>query len=453
MLDIRYGALTRTCDGVGRRDFLRVGTFGLLGLSAADWLALRARGEVAPAPRARSVIQLWMGGGPSQIDTFDPKPDAPEAITGPLRKPVQTKVPGTFISQLLPKLAEQADKFTILRGMTHGNNSHETATYMMMTCTSPTDDVVYPTVGSVVAQLRAPGGSTANGLPPYVTLTQPLGRISEAGFLGSSARSFATGGDPNSKDFRVQGLVPPRGATNERIQQRRGLVATLDAMAREVEDDPASRELDAHRGKAYDLILGDARKAFDLSGEKDELRDRYGRNPFGQSCLLARRLVEHGVPFVTINMGGWDTHTDNFGALEKRQAPTLDGGFATLLADLADRGLLDSTIVLWYGEFGRTPQVQAAPPWFGGRHHFGAVFSAVVAGGGFQGGHVLGSSDARGERLKDRPIYPWDLSASMYQLLGIDPMGRLPHPLGCVAHVTPLSAGDVPTGGVLKEIM
>jgi len=230
------------------------------------------------------------------------------------------------------------------------------------------------------------------------------------------------------------------------------LVEIVDGPAGRKESDGQLAAMDSFRERAYNLLLGDGKKAFDLSQERDTLRDKYGRNPFGQSCLAARRLVENGVPFVTVNMGGWVTHTDNFGAM-KRLLPILDAGFATLLEDLAQRGLWESTIVVWYGEFGRTPKVYLEPPWFGGRHHYGNVFSAVVAGGGFKGGAVVGSSDWRGERVKDRPVYPWDLSASMYQLLGIDPLGKLPHPRGCVAYVTPLATGEVPTGGLLKEIM
>ena len=203
---------------------------------------------------------------------------------------------------------------------------------------------------------------------------------------------------------------------------------------------------------AYGLITGDARKVFDLSQEKDDLRDRYGRNAFGQSCLAARRLVENGVPFVTINHGGWDTHKEHFEQMQKK-LPVLDMGLATLLADLADHGLLASTIVTCFGEFGRTPKVELEPPWFGGRGHYGNCFSALVAGGGFQGGKIVGASDYRGEEVKDRPVYPWDLTGSIYQLLGIDPHGRLPHPQGCVAYVTPQAGGNIRSGGLLKEIM
>jgi uncharacterized protein (DUF1501 family) len=204
--------------------------------------------------------------------------------------------------------------------------------------------------------------------------------------------------------------------------------------------------------QAYDLVLGDAGKVFDLNEEKDELRDRYGRNTFGQSCLAARRLIEHGVRYVTINYKGWDTHKQHF-QIMNRKLPELDKGMATLLADLSDRGLLGSTIVWWGGEFGRTPRVQWDPPWNGGRSHWGQVFSAVVAGGGFRGGHVVGASDRTGEQVRDRPVYPTDLIASIYQLVGIDPQAPLPHPQELDVRVTEARAENVKSGGILKEIM
>jgi uncharacterized protein (DUF1501 family) len=200
------------------------------------------------------------------------------------------------------------------------------------------------------------------------------------------------------------------------------------------------------------LILGDAGKVFDLSQEKDEMRERYGRNTFGQSCLVARRLVERGVPYITIDSKGWDTHKQNFQVM-RRQLPQMDKGMAALLQDLSDRGLLSSTIVWWSGEFGRTPRVQWEPPWNGGRNHCGQVFSAVVAGGGFKGGHVVGASNSTGEQVRDRPVYPVDLIASIYELLGIDPGAKLPHPLGEEARVLPTAADSVPSAGRLKEIM
>jgi hypothetical protein len=426
-----------------RRGFLRVGSASLLGLSLSDYYRLHAE----PA-KAKSVIQLWMAGGPTQTDTFDPKPQAGEDFSGPFRGALATNVSGIQISTLLPLLAKQADKYTIIRGMTHGNNAHETAAYIMQTGTMPSAELVYPAMGAIVALKKEYAGN----LPPYITLTNPLGRFSEAGFLGNNYKTFAPGGDPNNANFRVQGLVPPRGMTEQRIAERRSLLHEVDALARAADKQDAFRGMDEFQQKAYSLILGDARKAFDLGQETEATRARYGRNQYGQSCLLARRLVEAGVPFVTVNDGGWDTHKDNFDAM-RRKLPVQDAAVAALLSDLSERGLLASTIVTWYGEFGRTPRIANEAPWFGGRHHWAAAFSAIVAGGGFKGGAVVGSTDARGENVRDRPVYPWDFAASVYKLLGIDPNGKLPHPQGCVAYVSPGTAGGAPSGGQLTEIM
>ena len=449
MFDI-HGRTVTPAGTLRRRDFLRIGGLGLLGLTLADWLRLEARGEVREA-KAKSVIQLWMNGGPPHTDTFDPKPTAGDEYAGPFKKALPTNVPGIQIGELLPLLAQQADKYSILRGMTHPSNGHETATYIMQTGTLPSGDLVYPAVGAVVAYKREEAGYKGV-LPPYITVTSPLGRFSEAGFLGSQYQPFATGGDPNAKDFRVGGLVPAQGVTAERLQERRSLLQAVDGFARGMDKGGQFEAMDAYQQKAYSLILGDAKKAFDLAEEKDDLRERYGRTNFGQSCLLARRLVAAGVPFVTVHSGGWDTHKQHFERM-REMLPVLDKGMAALLADLAATGLLESTIVVWGGEFGRTPKIQLDPPWNGGRDHYSTAFSCVVAGGGFKGGQVVGVTDTRGEKVKERPIYPWDLSGSLYQLLGIDPHGRLPHPHGCVAYVTPMAGGDVASGGLLTEIM
>ena len=450
MLEIRSQKSHRTCSGVSRRDFVRVGAVSMLGLTLADWLKLQARGETTNG-KAKSVIQLWMGGGPTHLDTWDPKPEAGTDYCGPLKNPAATNVPGIRISELLPLLAKQADKYSIIRSFTHPSYGHETGTYIVQTGTMPTAEAVYPSIGSVVA-LKKGEGDYKGLLPPYITLTSPLGRYSDSGFLGTKYKTYAPGGDPNDKNFRVEGLVLPGGVTEKRLQDRRALLQTVDSLGKEMEKEGLYRSMDAYQEKAYSLLLGEAKKAFDMSQEKDDLKEKYGRNHFGQSCLLARRLVENGVPFITINMGGWDTHTDNFGAM-KNLLPVLDKGLSSLLEDLAQRGLLASTIIVWYGEFGRTAKVDWAAPWNGGRHHYPEVYSCVVAGGGFRGGAVVGSSDAKGEKVKDRPVYPWDLSASIYKLLGIDHTARLPHPQGCVAYVTPLASGNLPSGGLLKEIM
>jgi hypothetical protein len=453
MLDVhgRNVEVSRDCCGQSRRDFLRVGVVGFLGLSLTDWLKMKACGQVQPA-KAKSVIQLWQGGGPSHLDTFDPKPEAGSDYCGPLKTPLETNVAGIRIGELMPLMAKQADKFSPIRSFTHPDFGHETGTYTVITGTVPSPELVYPSMGAVVALKRGYEAGYQGSLPPYITLTSPLGRFSDSGFLGSKYKTFATYGDPNSADFRVQGMMPPGGMTVERVQERRSLLNSVDALANRVEKEGLLRDMETFEEKAYGVILGEARTAFDLSKEPDALRDQYGRTTFGQSCLLARRLVENGVPFITINMPGWDTHVNNFDAL-KNLAGTLDKGFATLLEDLAQRGLLESTIVVCHGEFGRTPKVDWAPPWNGGRHHYPLVYTCVVAGGGFRGGVALGSSDVKGEAVKDRPVYPWDVAASIYKLLGIEPTDRLPHPQGCVAYVSPQSTGSVSLGGMLTEIM
>jgi hypothetical protein len=287
-------------------------------------------------------------------------------------------------------------------------------------------------------------------IPPYIVLTQPQGRFSEAGFLGIRYKPFATGGDPSAQRFLVEGVVAP-GISDERQQKRRDLLGSLNTLANAVGDDPQLELLRKSEEGAYDLILGDAGKVFDLAQEADELREKYGRSKFGQSCLMARRLVEKGVRFVTINYEGWDTHKAHFPAM-RRKLPEMDRGMAALLQDLSDTGLLESTIVWWTGEFGRTPKVDWAPPWNGGRSHHGAVFSAVVAGGGFKGGAVVGESDSRGEQVKDRPVYPVDLIGTMYELLGIDPTATVQLPDGTPVRITPTVEEGMKSGGRLTEI-
>ncbi len=448
-------------DGIGagpitRREALRRGLAGAAALVLADRLGLRAQAAQTAAqppaqPRAKAVIQIWMWGGPSHLDTFDPKPDAGNDYAGPLNHPIPTNVPGIVIGELLPLLAKQADKYSILRSMTHGDNAHETACYTVQTGRPGGGRDVYPGVGAVVSLLRGYGAGYTGLVPPYVVLTEPQGRFSEAGFLGSRHKPFATGGDPAKMPFAVEGVVA-EGISDKRQQARRELLHNLDALALALKGDPQMAALGQAESQAYDMILGDAGKVFDLAQEKDEVREAYGRNTFGQSCLAARRLVERGVPYVTINYKGWDTHKQHFQTM-RRKLPEMDKGMAALLQDLSDRGLLAGTIVWWSGEFGRTPKILWEPPWSGGRGHYGKVFSAVVAGGGFKGGRVVGASDARGEEVRERPVYPCDLIASMYELLGIDPDAKLPHPLGLDARVTPTAAEGVKSGGRLKEIL
>ncbi len=407
---------------------------------------------VATPPRAKAVIQIWMWGGPSHLDTFDPKPDAGYDYCGPLSNPISTNVPGIIIGELLPMLAQQADKYSIIRSMTHGVNAHETAAYIMQTGRKPGGSLVYPCVGAVVSLFKGYDHGYQGLIPPYIVLTKPQGRFSEAGFLGPRYKPFATGGDPNQKRFEVEGVVA-EGISDQRQRDRRELLHALDTLGNAMPANPDFALLEQCETKAYGLILGDAGKLFDLSQEPEELRDAYGRNTFGQSCLMARRLVESGVPYVTINYGGWDTHKQHFETV-RRKLPEMDRGMATLLQDLADHGLLDSTIVWWGGEFGRGPKVDWEPPWNGGRSHYGECFSIVLAGGGFKGGRVVGASDAKGEHVAERPVSPQDLIGSIYELLGIDTDAPLPNPRGLDIPVLPSTPDDpARSGGRLKEIM
>jgi hypothetical protein len=437
-------------SGISRRDAMRLGLAGTAGMLLADRLGAPAFASAPPA-KAKSVIQIWMWGGPCHIDTFDPKPDAGTDFCGPLKSPISTNVDGVRISELLPRLAKLADKYSIIRSMTHGNNGHETASYMVQTGHKSGDGEVYPCIGAVVSHFKGYGAGYKGLIPPYIVLTQPQGRFSEAGFLGTRYKPFATGGDPAKTPFVVEGVVAP-GVTEEHQRARRELLHNLNTLDHAAKGDPRLQALAQCEKEAYDLILGDAGKVFALSEEKDDLRERYGRSTFGQSCLMARRLVERGVPYVTINYGGWDTHKQHFQAMN-RKLPELDQGMATLLQDLSERGLLESTVVWWGGEFGRTPRVLWEAPWGGGRNHFGKVFSSVVAGGGFKGGHVVGASDKTGESVTERPVSPTDLIGSMYELLGIDTEATLPHPQGATVKVMPAGADGVATGGRLREIM
>ncbi|MCC6679669.1 MAG: DUF1501 domain-containing protein [Phycisphaeraceae bacterium] len=445
-----------TKQTISRRDFLQASLAVGGGAMLMPHATVRAWGAPVATPtpiqpKAKAVIQIWMWGGPPHLDTFDPKPQAGSDYCGPFDKPISTNVDGIMIGQMLPLLAQQADKYAIIRSMTHGNNGHETASYMVQTGHKPGGRIVYPCVGAVVSYFKGYRAGYSGLIPPYVVITQPQGRFSEAGFLGNKYKPFATGGDPSKTPFAVEGVIA-EGISVERQQNRRDLLGQLDTLGNAIGDSTELNALGQAQSEAYGLILGDAGKVFDLSQESKELRDAYGRNKFGQACLAARRMVENGVPYVTINYQGWDTHKQHFQQM-RRLLPELDRGMATLLQDLSDRGLLDSTIVWWGGEFGRTPKILYEAPWDGGRSHYGKVFSDVVAGGGFKGGRVVGASDEKGENVKDRPVYPTDLIASMYQLLGIDTNAPLPHPLGQDVRVLQNDADDDRPIAPLTEIM
>jgi hypothetical protein len=430
-----------------RREWMKLGLLGAAGVAAAN------AGIATPVIKkpAKAVIQIWMWGGPAHLDTFDPKPGAGRDYIGPFDKPLATNVDGMRICEMLPLLAKQADKYSIIRSMTHGNNGHETAAYIVQTGRQP-DRLSWPGLGAIVSKFKGYDHGYKGLIPPYVVLTTTQGRFSECGFLGPKYKPFATGGDPAKPRFEVEGVIAA-GISDERQKRRRDLLHRIDTLGRAMPAELSFHDLDKCEEQAYELILGDSRKIFDLSQENDALRDRYGRNTFGQSCLMARRLVEQGVPYVTINYKGWDTHKQHF-EIMRRRLPELDAGFATLLQDLSERGLLDSTVVWWGGEFGRTPKILWEAPWNGGRNHFGNCFCSVLAGGGFTGGHVVGASDSTGSEVADRPVHPNDLLGSICERMGIDPEGPLPNPLGQDLKVMP---DDVPgfekDNGRLREIM
>jgi hypothetical protein len=430
-----------------RRDMLRYSAAGIGGMALGAPLQASA---VKPG-KAKAVIQIWMWGGPTHVDTFDPKPDAGADYCGPYNAPIATNVDGIQIGQMLPLLAKQADKYSIIRSMTHGQNGHETASYMTQTGRPAGTGDVFPCAGAVVSRFKGYDAGYKGLLPPYIVLTKPQGRFSESGFMGLRYKPFATGGKPSAPVFSVEGVVQ-QGITEARQRDRRQLLHNLETAGRKMKGNPAFQQMDGCEEQAYELILGDAGKVFDINKEDAALRDRYGKSDFGASCLIARRLVEQGVPYVTINYNGWDTHKKHFDIM-KTKLPELDKGFATLLEDLSDHGLLDSTIVWWGGEFGRGPKIQWEAPWNGGRGHYGKCFTHVVAGGGFQGGQVVGSSDKTGGEVADRPVYPWDLIGSMYEQLGIDTTAQLPHPQGLDVRVSPTEADGLTMGGRLREIM
>jgi uncharacterized protein (DUF1501 family) len=443
---------------MNRREALRLGLLGTSGLCLSNMALAAADGPPAvPAAatplihaKAKSVIQIFLWGGMSHIDTWDPKPDAGSDYMGEFRKAIPTNVDGIQLGELFPNLAKQADKYSLIRSMTHRNNGHETAAYLMQTGHAPGERLAYPSVGAVFSHFKSPGYKGL--IPPYVVLTQPQGRFSEEGFLGPRMKPFATGGDPNAARFEVEGVVS-RGIPDARQLARRELLVKMDTMGAAMAASPQLAASEDAKKLAYELILGQGRDVFDLTKEQPELRDRYGRHTFGQDCLAARRLVEAGVPYIVINYpGGWDTHSNHFNTM-RRQCPQLDQGLAMLLQDLQDHGLLETTIVWCCGEFGRGPKVDWQPPWNGGRNHYGNVFSVLVAGGGFKGGHVVGASDKRAEEVQDRPVYPVDLLGSIYALSGIDTKARLPHPMGTEAFVLPAAVEGAKSGGLLTEIM
>lgn len=394
---------------------------------------------------AKSVIEIWVWGGPSQLETFDPKPDAPKEYNNGL-KAIPTNVKGVEIGELLPKLAQQADKFSIIRTMTHRHNGHETASYLMQTGREPGAGKVFPAIGAMVALHKAK--DYKGDLPPYIVLTKPKGRFAEEGFLGEKFKPLVTGGNPNAQRFSVDGITPPGKLSKTDIEMQFDILKNMDSFQNAAKGNvKCLKDFDDAGVIAEKKMNGSAAKVFDLSLESDEMRNRYGRNEFGQACLVARRLVEAGVPYITINAQGWDSHKKHFETMKKKTAE-MDQAFAALLEDLAQKDLLKSTIVWWSGEFGRTPKIQWEAPWNGGRNHYARCFSSVVAGGGFVGGKVVGVSDETASKPAVRPVAPQDLLGSILERCGIDPDSKFPAFTGVDAPLLPPESKE----GRLREL-
>jgi len=434
------------CDGVNRRDLFRVGGLTALGLGLGDFFRLQrvaaADGRIATGS-AKACILIWLDGGPSHLETFDPKPDAPAEVRGPLDS-IATKLPGVRLNECLPKTAALIDKLAIIRSMTSPLGEHNFGTHYLMTGYKPTPVLEYPTYGAVLAHVH-PSSSI---LPPHISVPDFRvggGNLSGAGYLPANTRPFAVGGDPAKPEFKVRDLDFYHGLDLTRLDRRRQFVSALDNFNRGL-DQSTSSASNPDLERAYNLISSaEAKSAFRLSDESPSVRQRFGNKSIGQACLLARRLVERGVPFVTVNNQGWDTHNDLVTRLKDGftgakigvgLVPSLDLALSALVQDLDDRSMLDETLIVVMGEFGRTPKLNTAS----GRDHWPRVFSAVLAGGGVRGGQIIGSSDSVGESPKDRPVTPSDLSATIYKLFGIDPKLELHTSDGRPVRVAPHEA-------------
>ena len=417
---------SRRCDGVCRRDVLHVGGLSAFGLGVSDWLTARQAiaGPVDSAAiesgvKAKSCILIWLDGGPSHLDLFDLKPDAPSEIRGPFA-PISTNVSGIEVCEQLPRTASLMDKVALVRSMTSPLGEHNFASHYLLTGYKPTRALTYPSIPSVQKFLS----KSDSPIPSNVAIARPNAMIG-CGYLPESTMPFVVDGDPSKPDFRVKDLEMASGMTGTRLIRRREFRNAVDALSRETEEHLAKTgDSDSAFDQAFRLVQSpEARAAFDLQQESQSVRNRYGRHLIGHGCLMARRLVESGAKFVTVTDRGWDTHEDLYLRLKEGfrggaagKIPKLDQAYSALLGDLSDRGLLDSTLVILMGEFGRTPKLNQR----GGRDHWPGAFSVALAGGGILGGQVIGKSDSHGERPADRPVSPADLVRTLYRLIGID---------------------------------
>ena len=425
------------CDGLRRRDFLHAGALSFLGLSLPQAFGLQAQGAVDSDKKDVNCIHLMLVGGPSQLDTWDPKPNAPIEIRGPY-KAIRTNVPGIEISENFPRMAKHADKYALIRSVYHTAAAvHDTGHQMMQTGRLFQGGIEYPNFGAVLAKLQGPKGD----VPPFVLMPHPIGNTGgnmphgqSAGYLGKTFDPFVLNADPSDPNFKVPDMLPPDYLTALRVDRRRDWREMVDKSVSMFETSQDARLLDSTFHQAYTLMSSaKARAAFELHKEPQAIRDKYGMNRFGQSCLLARRLIEAGVRFVTINMFEtvfdeitWDIHGSKpfspISCYRDLVGPMFDMAYSSLLEELSQRGLLDKTMVLATGEFGRTPKVNPA----GGRDHWPQCWTILMAGGGIKGGQVIGSSDEIGSAPKDRPTTPGQIAATAFRALGIDPGTELP---------------------------
>lgn len=405
----------RTCDGSSRRDFLRVGALSTAGFTLANYLKLAEAGEIGTAAKGKAAIFIDLNGGPSHIDSFDPKPNAPDDIRSKF-KTISTNVSGIQVCEHLPKLAKCADKFAILRGVSHTLAAHRLGSEYVNTGSRPLASLEYPGYGAVISKEMP----VAADLPPFVSI--PRGN-QRSGFLGIQYAPMNTGATPVAgQPFAVRGISLGSGMTVETIERRQGLLADLDQAFKHMdEDDQLLEGLDRFNEKAFDMIKSPrAREAFDISREQTTFAQQFDADPFSQSCLLAIRLIEAGVRFVSLSLGGWDTHTDNFSKLSTKLLPQLDAGLSSLYNGLTQRGLLESTSVMATGEFGRTPKINDRSA-EGGRDHYPRCMFMLMAGGGMRGGQVIGESDDTASGPLHDAITPDDAAASFYHSLGINP--------------------------------
>jgi hypothetical protein len=434
MFRIEAGKTGRYCDGVHRRSFLQLGVAGMASLGLGDILRARDASAAVTERKKTSAIMLWLDGGPGHMDMYDMKPDAPSEYRG-IWRPIPTNVAGFDITELFPKQAKVADKFSIVRSLHHDTGDHFAGGHRMLTTknmgvSGANNGGKFPSIGAIVAHQRRDRPSS---VPPYISVPVASSIGLRPGYfagslLGTPFNPFETGGDPNSAKFKVQNLNLASGLTVDRLDDRQNLLTRLDQFSRDVDRGDVYDAIDRFDQQAVSFVSGEkARAAFDIGSEDDSTRDMYGRHSWGQSTLLARRLVEAGASFVTVHFGGWDHHWNLQSGMEN-YLPKVDSAVSALFTDLDRRGLLDSTLVILCGEFSRTPRMNnggnGGPPLSKGtpgRDHWGNAMFCLLGGGGVKGGQIIGSTDSRGERPATRPVEPANIHATIYRALGIDP--------------------------------